>query len=415
MRVGTKRRPRRRNNQDPSLAKIIFGILVVGGAVMGVMRFSDWFSTEYVAGEVENPAEEGLERVEAFLGEGDTVQAREVLRPILARVDDPALTPAALLLQAELDQRAGDTDAALEHLRQAAQDYPNSPHWPEAAVKYARMLESQGAIEQAFFIFEQVRDKAPPEWAAAALSAFGRQKEREGDTIGARELYGQAIHMAAWDSDPWKEAAENLGRVNVELIFSSGRTPESKVYKVQRGDSLTTIGIELNTTQGLLMRANNIDNPNKLYPGQHLKYTPKDFHVVLERSTCRLFLFDSDGLFKVYKVGLGKPNHETTLGQYKIGNKEKDPTWFKPGSEPIPPGDPRNELGTRWMPLVPEAEGLPTDLGIHGTIRPESIGKYESLGCPRLHKEDVEELYDLIVRATPVSIVEKYVPNDSSG
>jgi lipoprotein-anchoring transpeptidase ErfK/SrfK len=49
---------------------------------------------------------------------------------------------------------------------------------------------------------------------------------------------------------------------------------------------------------------------------------------------------------------------------------------------------------------------LPTDLGIHGTIEPASIGQYKSHGCPRLLKEDVEELYDLVVRSTPVSIVE---------
>jgi lipoprotein-anchoring transpeptidase ErfK/SrfK len=101
------------------------------------------------------------------------------------------------------------------------------------------------------------------------------------------------------------------------------------------------------------------------------------------------------------------PGYETTLGKYTIGNKQKDPTWFKPGSAPVPPGDPHNELGTRWMPLVPAEPGLPTDLGIHGTIAPETIGQYKSHGCPRLRKEDVEELYDLIVRSTPVEIVEK--------
>ena len=74
----------------------------------------------------------------------------------------------------------------------------------------------------------------------------------------------------------------------------------------------------------------------------------------------------------------------------------------------MPGGSPENELGSRWMPLIPEEGGLPTDLGIHGTIRPDSIGKYESMGCPRMQKADVEELYDLIVRSTPVSIVDRW-------
>jgi len=62
------------------------------------------------------------------------------------------------------------------------------------------------------------------------------------------------------------------------------------------------------------------------------------------------------------------------------------------------------------MPLVPVEQGLPTDLGIHGTIEPETIGQYCSSGCPRMLPADVEELYDLIVRSTPVEIVEKMPP-----
>lgn len=89
-----------------------------------------------------------------------------------------------------------------------------------------------------------------------------------------------------------------------------------------------------------------------------------------------------------------------------------DPTWFKPNAGPIPPGDPRNELGSRWMPLVPEREELPTDLGIHGTIAPETIGEHSSSGCARMHNADVEELYDLVVRSTPVEIVETVDPRD---
>ena len=172
------------------------------------------------------------------------------------------------------------------------------------------------------------------------------------------------------------------------------------------------IGKKLNTTQGLLIRANGLDNPHKLRLNQNLKYTPKDFSIVIELTTRRLFLLDKDGVFSVYSVGLGKPGNDTTPGHYKIGNKEKDPTWYKPGFGPIPPGDPRNELGTRWMPLIPEEEGLPTDLGIHGTIDPESVGVYSSMGCPRLYEDEVEVLYDLVVRSTPVTIVQTFDFNE---
>ena len=108
------------------------------------------------------------------------------------------------------------------------------------------------------------------------------------------------------------------------------------------------------------------------------------------------------------------PGHETALGKYTIGNKQKDPTWFKPGAGTVTSGDAANELGTRWMPLVPGEPSLPTDLGIHGTIHPETVGEYSSHGCARLTNPEVEELYDLVVRSTPVTIVDKYVPGTAT-
>lgn len=399
--------------QESSLARVILGVVIVGGAILGVLRFSEWFNTEYIGGGVEASAETNLDQARRYIDEDNTLEAREILRPILARVKNPGIVPKALMLQAELDLKAGDLDAALEHLRTATEDYPESPHQPVAAIAYAGLLEENGRLDQALGLYEQVRDNAPPALRAPALSGIARHQERKGDILLAADLYRQAVTGAPWDSPAWNQAAEELGRLNAQLIFSSAKTPQSKTYRIAAGDSLTNVGIKLNTTQGLLTRANDIADPNRLHLGQTLKYTPKDFRIVIERSTCRLFLMDDEGLFKVYPLGLGKPGHDTALGKYKIGNKEKDPTWFKPGSKPIPPGDPTNELGTRWMPMVPMAEYLPTDLGIHGTIEPGTIGQYMSKGCPRLLKEDVEELYDLVVRSTPVTVVDVFSPQES--
>ena len=66
--------------------------------------------------------------------------------------------------------------------------------------------------------------------------------------------------------------------------------------------------------------------------------------------------------------------------------------------ETIPGGDPRNELGSRWI-------GFKPSYGVHGTIFPESIGKAESHGCVRMNNKDVEELYGLVVVGTPVKII----------
>ena len=406
----TNRQRKSKRNQDPSLVKIIVGITVVGAAILAVVRFSERFTADFGGGEVQASEASDLTRVEELIAANNEAEARKLLEPLIKNVDDQRVTPKALLLQAKLDLDAGNQPAALGHLRRAYEDYPGSAERPAAGLRYARLLEEQGDFKAATEVFAKIKETAPPEVRAGALAGEARQLERDGDLVAARDSFAQAVKEAEWNSETWDDAADGLGRLNVRLIFSPEPTPDSKIYEVTSGDSLTSIGNKLNTTQGLLMIANNITDPNALRLGQRLKYTPKDFRIVIDRTTCRLFLLDTEGLFKVYRVGLGKKGNETTLGSYKIGNKEKDPTWFKPGAGPIPPLDPRNELGTRWMPLVPEAEGLPRDLGIHGTIQPDSIGKYESMGCPRMLKESVEELYDLIVRSTPVTILDNYNP-----
>ncbi|MBN2307453.1 MAG: L,D-transpeptidase family protein [Candidatus Hydrogenedentes bacterium] len=399
---------------DPSLTKIIIIILAIGAAGYGVWRGARWFNDEYIGGATTAKAPESLDMARTYIEEGRTAEAREVLRPIVARVKDDAIVVEALLLLADIEEKAGDIPAALDCLERAANEFPNSPEHPKAALAYARLLEQQGRVPDAVGVYEEVQASAPSELRAPALTGLGRQKERDGDLWGARELYRQAVEDAAWDSPAWQDALEALGKANVALLFSPAETPESKAYVVEKGDNLTNIGVKLNTTQGLLMRANGMTQESTLRLNQRLKYTPKEFRIVIERSKCRLFLLDKDGLFKCYRVGLGMPGHETTPGSYKIGTKQKDPTWYKPGAGPIPPGDPRNELGTRWMPLEPLAEGLPGDLGIHGTTDPGTVGQYSSHGCARMVMEEVEELYDLVVRSTPVDIVDVFQPDASN-
>jgi len=403
--------PKKRKD-DISLTKIILGICLIAVIAFGVHRAARWFKEDYVGGALEAAAPSELARAEEAFQADNLDEARGILLPIVEKTRNDAISPQALLLLARVEERGGDSQKCLAYLKRAAEEFPESPISAQAELAYARALEKHGQADEALAIFTALQENAAPEVRAPALCGLARAAERADDLEQARALCREAVRDAAWNSPDWDEAAEALGRLNIALIFSPKPTPESQVYTVERGDNLTNIGMKLNTTQGLLMRANALDKVTTLNVGDRIKFTPKDFRIIIERSTCRLFLLDGDGLFKCYRVGLGKTGHETTLGEYRIGNKQVDPTWFKPNAGPIPPGDPRNELGSRWMPLVPEREELPTDLGIHGTIAPETIGEHSSSGCARMHNADVEELYDLVVRSTPVEIVETVDPRD---
>lgn len=389
------------------LPRILFVTALVVALTYGVSLGLAWFSPES-GGEVEASVVTSLDQARLLVQQEKFAEADVLLQPILDKSSDPVIAPQAVMLRAEVLERTNQAPEALALLEQATTKYATSPEYPGVAAQYARLLDKAGKREQARQVYQQLSDTAPPAMRATALVGMARQAEQEKNLKQARELYARAVKDAEFESTAWSDAVDALGRMNVEAIFSREETPESKYYTVAKGDTLTTIGIKLNTTQGLLTRANGITEDAKLDLGQKLKYTPKDFRIIIERSTCTLYLMDNQGLFKRYRVGLGMPGYETNLGKYTIGNKQKDPTWHKPGSTPIPPGDPANELGTRWMPLVPaEAKELPTDLGIHGTIAPDTIGLYKSHGCPRMLNSEVEELYDLIVRSTPVEIVDK--------
>ena len=113
-----------------------------------------------------------------------------------------------------------------------------------------------------------------------------------------------------------------------------------------------------------------------------------------------------DGLVK---VGLGVDG-STPTGTWRVTTKLKNPTYYHPrGGDIIAADDPNNPLGERWIGLEGtsgQAVGQER-YGIHGTIEPESIGQSVSLGCIRLHNQDVEALYTfLIERHSTVTVHE---------
>ena len=80
---------------------------------------------------------------------------------------------------------------------------------------------------------------------------------------------------------------------------------------------------------------------------------------------------------------------------YDPANYGQDPSVGKM----IVPAGPRNPVGSRWIGL--SLSGY----GIHGTPRPNSVGRPESRGCFRLTNWNAEKLFELITTGTPVEVV----------
>lgn len=112
-----------------------------------------------------------------------------------------------------------------------------------------------------------------------------------------------------------------------------------------------------------------------------------------------------------YPVSIGRMDWSTPLGDTKVITKVADPAWYPPKSireeaaadgkelpKMIPPG-PDNPLGRFAMRLT-----IPGYL-IHGTNRPYGVGMRVTHGCVRMYPEDIEQLFALLPKNTPVQII----------
>jgi lipoprotein-anchoring transpeptidase ErfK/SrfK len=101
-----------------------------------------------------------------------------------------------------------------------------------------------------------------------------------------------------------------------------------------------------------------------------------------------------------YRVGLGEYN-STPIGLFKVRQHSKlvNPTWVNPRTRAFYSADnPENPIGERWIGLkgIEERTADLDGLGIHGTIEPQTIGTQASMGCIRMHSEDVAQVYEML-------------------
>ncbi len=134
--------------------------------------------------------------------------------------------------------------------------------------------------------------------------------------------------------------------------------------------------------------------------------------IVINLAQWRLFYFPPGGDRVVtYPLGLGVIGRTTPLGATRVVRKEPNPTWYPPASiraespdlpAAIPPG-PDNPLGDFALHL-----GWKNYL-LHGTNKPDGVGRNVSHGCIRLYPEDIAKLFASVGVGTPVLTVNQPV------
>lgn len=122
-----------------------------------------------------------------------------------------------------------------------------------------------------------------------------------------------------------------------------------------------------------------------------------ELSVKIDRAEKKLYVKRNGETLRTFEVAVGKSDHPTPLGSWKIYQVDINPDWTPPDSswaedaEPKPPGHPDNPMGRARLIFDPPYT-------IHGTEDEESLGKAESHGSIRVGNEAVIELAEMMLR-----------------
>ncbi|WP_191561913.1 L,D-transpeptidase family protein [Metabacillus idriensis] len=161
------------------------------------------------------------------------------------------------------------------------------------------------------------------------------------------------------------------------------------IHIVRPGETLNSIALDYRTSAAVLAKANQITNPNLIFPGQSIVIPglpdpasiPYTINISVRQR--KLTLLNNGQVMKVYPIAVGKIVTSTPIGNFVIVNRQPNP------------GGP---FGVLWLSLSK------IHYGIHGTNDPSSIGKAVSKGCIRMQNRDVLELGSIVPNGTRVFI-----------
>lgn len=278
--------------------------------------------------------------------------------------NDPA---GATALEKQLDQELGDTDEAK---RQALER-----GWALARVA----LPSEKPLE-------------------TRLPAAERGRRELSRGLFLREMFD----AQGQPTDERRKLVQAIATLNTVVLTAKPSVEGvTRPYAVQAGDSPIRIVSRQKLPYGpnalLFWNYGGTLDAARLRAGDVLLLPVETLELRVNLSHHLLGLYLGGVLVKEFGVGTGKAATPTHAGIYEIRDKYLNPDWHVPanlvstvGAAVIPYGDKRNELGDAWIPI--SSPEHPTGFGIHGTIKPETVGTDCSNGCVRLRNPEAVEL-----------------------
>lgn len=150
----------------------------------------------------------------------------------------------------------------------------------------------------------------------------------------------------------------------------------------------------------------------------HKNFSAHNTYIIVDKSDYELSVFDVQGWKVTYPVVFGngdlkdkmcEGDRETPEGSFSIINKKVHDKWHRFMLLNYPNKDSYQKFTQRKASgIIPPNARIGGGIGIHGTWPHEGyvIDQYQNWteGCISLRNEDVEELYNMIEKGTPVYI-----------
>ena len=381
-----------------TIALIILVLLAIGAGIA--------FSIVYQQKQSEEKAGQLLLQAQAMLKEGAYEKAIALLSDLRERYPEYSGMHQVLFDLGQAYEKVAPQQA-FQTWQLYLNQFPDALKTLEARLRSGWIALDLGKLEDAEEQFKMLVNSTRKSVQASAILGQGAIAESRGEMEQARTLFYRIINEYGEEA-VCGDAMDRLSRINTEWFLSPRVTEFSQRYTIQPGDSLISIGAAFDTTAYLLKAINQMGS-DQLRAGTRITVPkPGGIKITVDMPSKYLYVYSNmegteDRFLKRYQVGVAKYTERTPGGIYVIDDKMIDPTWYPPAGNVIPPGDPQNALGSRWMGFT--RDNKDTSLGIHGTNAPETIGTDSSAGCIRMHNAEVEELFMLARQGTQVEII----------
>jgi LysM repeat protein len=224
--------------------------------------------------------------------------------------------------------------------------------------------------------------------------AMFNQAKREiasGDQNDAQKIL-LALVQSFPDSTRINEAKKLLGDLNISAFFSAEPGPDKTEYVVIRGDSIARIATKTKNPAELIFKANGLDSLT-IQPGRKLIIPKGQFSLVVNTKKGDVTLMNNGIFFRWYKPLELKLPAKVVLGQFKAREKI---AWAD--GVRVAFGEKKYLGSSRWIAI--NGSGIT----LYSETNPQTPNVQKPATGIMLGPADMEELFALVVKDTPVTV-----------